>query len=250
MRAAPRLLLAALAGSFGCEVLSSGLPGAAGPDAGERDAPPDRADLPLAFDAVFAIDVGESPGLVGPPAIVGCSDGTREGFRDYGAWRDIAGCAGGFDIPGVVAARKPACGLQAGDTGVLPTGAGCGAADLCAAGWHVCEDATDVKKHSPTGDCEGCVLAGEPRFFLVAAGASAMGICSSDPGATNDLHGCGGLGQPESPECSPLTRRMGFADCLATAGVWACGTAEQNLNEAALVTKTGPTLGGVLCCRD
>jgi hypothetical protein len=249
VRAFPRLLLFALAGTLGCRVLSSGLPDAA-PDAAGRDTGLLRADLSPGLDTVLSIDVGESPGLEGPPAIVGCSDGTREGFRDYSTWQSIAGCAGGFAVPCVVAAPQPTCGLQAGDTSLRPTGVGCGAADLCATGWHVCADAADVKRHSPTGGCEGCVLAGEPRFFLVASGASSMGICSPDPGAANDLHGCGGLGEPESPECSPLTRRMGFADCLATGGVWACGTAEQSLQEAALVTKTGPTLGGVLCCRD
>jgi hypothetical protein len=230
-------------------VLSSGLP-AAGPEAGVGDVAPVQVDLPSSPDASFSIDVGEAPGLAGPPAAVGCSDGTREGFRSYSTWPDIAGCAGGFDVPGVIAGRKPTCGLQAGDTSARPTGLGCSAADLCALGWHVCENSEDVRNHSPSHDCEGCVLPGEPRFFLVAAGASAMGICSPDPGAANDLHGCGGLGQPESPECAPLTRRMGFADCLATGGVWACGTAAQNLEEAALVAKTGPTLGGVLCCRD
>jgi hypothetical protein len=94
------------------------------------------------------------------------------------------------------------------------------------------------------------VLAGEPRFFLVATGATSTGICTSDRATTNDLHGCGGLGQPESGDCPPLGRRMGFADCLATAKVWSCGTASQSTEEAAVVTKSGPSLGGVLCCKD
>jgi hypothetical protein len=77
-----------------------------------------------------------------------------------------------------------------------------------------------------------------------------MGICSSDPLASNDLHGCGGLGQPETQGCAPLSRRMGFADCLATHGVWNCGSQDDSLQESKVVTKPGTALGGVLCCKD
>jgi hypothetical protein len=144
----------------------------------------------------------------------------------------------------------PACDLQAGDTSANPNGTGCTAADLCAQHWHVCRNGADVAQHSPTGDCESCVAAGEPRFFLVASGASSMGVCSPDGREANDLHGCGGLGQPESDGCAPLGRRMGFADCLATRGVWSCGSDFDSLQEAAVVTKKQPSLGGALCCRD
>jgi hypothetical protein len=248
------LALAAVAVALaGCRVLTTGLPGQGAPSPG-RDAAigPDTGDVAGPESAGPAIDVGEPPGVDGAPIVVGCSDGTREGFRDVAHWLNIAGCAGAFDQPGVIGSPDllPACELQAGDTSANPSGAGCSAADLCAQHWHLCRDGTDVSQHSPTGGCESCVPAGEPRFFLVAAGASAMGICSPDPQAANDLHGCGGLGQPESDGCAPLVRRMGFADCLATHGVWSCGTASDSLREAAVVTKREITLGGVLCCRD
>ena len=246
------LLLSTLAGMTGCRVLSSGLPNQDGGTTGPgRDVGQDQAYAGLGSDQP-AIDAGEPPGLLGPPAVVGCADGTREGFRDFTVWQDIAGCSGGFSIAGVVgsAGQVPACARQAGDTSANPAGADCSAADLCAAGWHLCQDGSDVAAHSPSGGCEGCVPGDEPRFFLVASGASPMGICSNDPGARNDLHGCGSRGEPESPDCWPLTRRMGFADCLATDGIWVCGSADESLAEAAVVNKTGPTLGGVLCCRD
>jgi len=188
----------------------------------------------------------EQPGIAGS----GCSDGTREGFRESSVWPLIAGCAGGFSQPGVIGSLKPSCALRAGDSSNNPTGVGCGAADLCDTGWHVCLDGPDVRSHSPTGDCEGCVLAGEPRFFLVATGATATGVCTSDRNTTNDLHGCGGLGQPESQDCPPLDRRMGFADCRETENIWSCGTASQGTEEAEVVIKSGPTLGGVLCCKN
>jgi hypothetical protein len=128
---------------------------------------------------------------------------------------------------------------------------GCSAADLCAAGWHLCRNPDDVAAHSSSGGCEGAVVAGEQRFFLVAVGASPMGICAPDGTASNDLHGCGGLGQAEAETCAPLSRRMGFADCLATGGTWSCGQSDaDSLGEAALVTKPGLGLGGALCCKN
>ena len=89
----------------------------------------------------------------------------------------------------------------------------------------------------------------EQRFFITAVAASSMGVCSPDAQASNDLHGCGGLGEPEDATCAPLSRRMGFADCLGTKGVWSCGGQADSMQEARLVRKTGTTLGGVLCCR-
>ena len=242
-------LLVVVAGWTGCRVLTSGLSGDVGaPES--RDMAPDLLLAPA--DTQAAIDVGEPPGVPGAPDIIGCSDGTREGFRDYTRWLNIAGCAGAFDQPGVVGSPdlKPTCGLLAGDSNTRRDGIGCSAADLCAANWHVCRNGHDVATHSSSGNCEGCVPAGEPRFFLVASGASPMGICSPDSQESNDLHGCGGLGQPEAQGCAPLSRRMGFADCLATNGVWNCGTKDDSLQEARVVTKPGISHGGVLCCKD
>ncbi len=235
----------------GCRVLTSGIGSAdartaqdvgGGTEAGQADTGTRGQGL----------DSGEPPGTPGRPLDVGCSDGTREGFREVATWRRIAGCAGAFDQMGVIAtpALKPTCGLTAGDSGSNPAGRNCTAADLCAEQWHLCKDGKDVADHSPTGDCEGCVPAGEPRFFLVASAASIAGVCSPDPTEANDLHGCGWLGQPESPGCFPLDRRMGFADCLRTNGIWECGDDSDAAREAAVVTKRGIALGGVLCCKD
>lgn len=244
-----------LAGLAGCRILNSGLPDDAGAT-GSRDLAAAIGKPTQPIDAQATIDLGEQPGVSSASNIAGCSDGTREGFRDDPKWPeiwpDIAGCAGAFDQRGVVGSPdlRPSCDLLAGDTNSNRDGINCTAADLCAANWHVCRNGDDVAKHSPTGDCEGCVPAGETRFFLVASGASPMGICSVDPHAVNDLHGCGGLGQPEDQACAPLSRRMGFADCMATNGVWNCGGQDDSLREAEVVSKTGTTLGGVLCCKD
>lgn len=188
---------------------------------------------------------------IGAPQAVGCADGTREGFIDLRGWRNIAGCAGGFEVPGLLdpAARSPQCDRAAGDTGMNPTGAGCSVTDLCAEGWHVCAGPEEVARLSPT-DCESAADSEHEQFFLVRSGASPQGVCGPDPTAANDLHGCGSLGQPEAESCQPLERRLSFADCLASMGAWQCGGPDDPHREATVVSKPGAAQGGALCCRD
>jgi hypothetical protein len=155
-------------------------------------------------------------------------------------------------VPGLLGpeAKTPQCGRVSGDASTNPGGIGCSVADLCAQGWHVCLNADEVARRSPT-DCESAYPVGHgDLFFVVRGGASPLGICSADPTAANDLHGCGNIGQPEAQTCQPLERRMGFADCLTSAGIWQCGQASDHLREAALVVKRNAFLGGVLCCRE
>ena len=210
----------------------------------------DALDAPAIDLATYGGDSGE-PGDLAPAIVVGCSDGTREGFRDMVNWPDIAGCAGGWQWPGLIdpSTRIPHCLRVAGNDSSNPAGLGCSVADLCAATWHGCLDGPDVASHSPTGGCESAVSPGDDALFVVMAGASPEGVCYSDPSATNDIHGCGSIGEPESDGCPPLDRRMNFDDCAAT-GVWLCGTSDDSLLEADVVAKSGPTLGGVLCCKD
>jgi hypothetical protein len=250
---------------LGCRVYSAGLAtdATAGDFGGMGSSDSDGADEPTAIEASSAaridaaVDRGEGGGIadmapvIGDPNTMGCSDGTREGFRDFTNWPNIAGCAGGWQRPGLLSAtaRTPACNRVAGNDSRSPDGDGCSAADLCAPSWHACLDGPDVASHSPTGGCESIVSPDEQALFVVMAGASPQGVCFPDPSATNDLHGCGTIGQPESEWCPPLTRRMGFADCGPTS-VWECGSVDDNLSEATVVIKPGPSLGGVLCCRD
>jgi hypothetical protein len=211
-----------------------------------RDARPD-APLDTARERV------EPDGLRGPVAIAGCADGTREGFRDFQDWPKIAGCSGAWNVPGLLDSqtRQPQCGREGGNDGKRPDGIGCSVADLCAEGWHVCQNADEVDRSSLSG-CESAALEPEVRLFVVRAGASPMGVCFPDPEAANDLHGCGTtlIGASDTSSCFPLVRRMGFAECRDTGGVWACGGPEDHLREAAVVVKTASDLGGVLCCHD
>jgi hypothetical protein len=253
-------LLLALLGASGCRLLEAGVPLGDGGWADEDGGPalvdaagqngPARPDLARPPDPADGAASGPALVLSGPPQQVGCSDGTREGFVELTYWPDIAGCSGGWSVPGALGAgaAQPQCRRTSGNSSENPAGVGCAIADLCAEGWHVCAGPLEVASRSAT-DCESAVPPGPPLFFLVASAATPFGACTFDLLATNDLHGCGDLGKPELDGCSPLERRMDFAACLATGGVWSCGTYADHLNEAHLVTKRGPSQGGALCCR-
>ena len=52
-----------------------------------------------------------------PPPIdpeVGCADGEREGFLSLAKYPAIAGCSGGWSLPGITVALSPACTRSAG----------------------------------------------------------------------------------------------------------------------------------------
>ena len=204
---------------------------------------PELADASI--DAADAADARDAPIDVAhdaPPAVPGCADGQREGFVDAKVFTDIAGCSGGWSIPGVMASNpglapacptfsthdtlQPACNRQAGDDGTNPDGSGCDVADLCESGWHVCTGAADVTSHAPKG-CDGVVTGGDPpMFFVTRQSSNGCGDCATgtrtDPGCnsascttgceqtawtSNDVFGCGNLGAT-SPivECGPLDR--------------------------------------------
>ena len=225
--------------------------------------------LPLGADA-GAPDAGTP----GDPS--GCADGTREGFISLGSYPDIAGCSGGWSVPGVTALLGPACGRRSGNTSSNADGTGCAAADLCAAGWHICRGKDEVALKA-NGSCADAVPAGAPNnslFFAVVQASQSNTTC--DVSGDNDVFGCGNLGTQLSPQknCGVLTRalastqagRCGFNEAEPGLGPWQClGGAQGDLHEGGIVTKQGcpntscsydgravgnADKGGVLCCRD
>ncbi len=173
---------------------------------------------------------------------IGCSDGTREGFTDLVAHPTIAGCSGGFSVPGV--ATAPACGRFSGNDSTNKSGVGCSIGDLCAAGWHVCISPTDVVAHSLNGCADAAPVAG--LFFATQTKSAGSALC--DGGGNNDVFGCGTLGATPDPlTCGPVNRFSGDL-CAALAAPWNCGT--DNLNESKDLTKQGPAGGGAICCTD
>jgi hypothetical protein len=180
-------------------------------------------------------------------ALIGCSDLERESFVDQDMHRRIAGCAGGFELPGLVADALPTCGRRAGDDGDNAAGVGCRAADLCAIGWHICRDADDVADSSGTGSCSDETDQTDeraPAFFGTGQSGPGSGLCGV---GANDLFGCGSLGSEPGGGCGTLTR-YSHDLCAALEPPWDCGV--DTSAEATNVTKPAPEAGGVLCCRD
>lgn len=198
----------------------------------------------------------------GCAVVEGCADGTREGFVDPSAFPDVAGCAGGFQVPGILGPGVPACGSLAGDDSANPGGAGCSAADLCGAGFHVCRSSAELLSLS-AGGCAG--ITSEPGLFFVTrqsgpgCGICALGSsvspacgncecvsdCLQNDLTANDLFGCGTAGASTS-SCGAFDR---FSNnmCSSLPAPWSCGA--DGCNEAHALVKPGPGAGGVLCCR-
>ncbi len=203
------------------------------------------------------VDAGVDAGCPAP----GCADGVREGFLDGCRYPVIAGCSGGFSLPGVLGVGTH-CNRQAGDDTADPAGGGCTVEDLCAAGWHLCRNTQEVSRSSPDG-CDAVALL--PFFFITAQSGPGCGVCatgtdSSCTGAScqqgclqtavtaNDVFGCGGIGDlPDPRSCSPLNR-FSNNNCQALGSPWICDS--NGTTEAHAVVKTSAFKGGALCCRD
>ncbi len=196
----------------------------------------------------------------------GCADGQRDAFLDRARYPAIAACAGGFTNAGLSREVSPTCARGAGDDGANPVGNLCTATDLCAPGWHICRSAADVDAHSPDG-CRGAADAEGSAFFATRQTGPGCGHCATgtDPGCgrndcrvgcaqteltSNDIFGCGTLGDvPMAASCGTLDR---FSNnlCSALRPPWRCDGDPDGLRESDLVVKPGPGAGGVLCCRD
>jgi hypothetical protein len=184
-----------------------------------------------------------SSGAGGTIDPIGCADGEREGFVSEAAFPSIAACSGGWSLPGVLGPPAPACVHTGGDDGLNAGGLGCSASDLCSVGWHICSGPADVSA-SGAPDC-GALAPTIDGFFAIAQSGPGLGMCGA---GANDVFGCGTVGAvPDPATCSPVDR---FSNdlCVALPAPWACGA--DNLNEAAQITKAGPDVVGVLCCRD
>jgi hypothetical protein len=165
------------------------------------------------------------------PAVVGCSDGTREGFLDIPKFSRIAACAGAWSIKGIHN-TTPACARAAGNHGTNTAGTGCNVTDLCAAGWHVCFGKVDVLSRNAQGCLNILDNATSPAFFLARTSSTGAFNCSQDstlfgdPGTSNDLFGCGDLG------CAMVqgTCTVGGANCDPLKACAGCPAGQQCAN--------------------
>ncbi len=179
--------------------------------------------------------------------LVGCSDGTREGFVNSGS--AIAACQGAWDRPGVLGDRVAQCSRKGGNDGIRMNGTGCGAEDLCAFTWHVCRDAQDVGASGGALEGEICmsfVTDGGTFYATAQAGSDAgLGVCVSTlNGGFNDVFGCGDIGNPpDSNACVTLNAVISQGKGLVGFNL------SSDTMERAVVTKL-QGVGGVLCCHD
>jgi hypothetical protein len=197
---------------------------------------------------------------------VGCSDGGREGFTSTTTYPDIAACAGGWSVPGLVTLsgetitdQTDRCANASGDDSANANGNGCSAEDLCAAGWSVCADQAAV---AAKGGVAACTNLGTsvtaPYLFATRQRSQGGYICdiSLDPRGANDLYGCGSndfgfaLGN-----CGPLNR-VTDDNCnnVDNNTVWTCNDNDPatpgSVRELVDVVKSSGANGGVLCCRN
>jgi hypothetical protein len=102
----------------------------------------------------------------GDPLIVGCSDGTREGFIDIDRFPGIAGCQAGWPTMDL---RTPRTNTQCGsDIGQCPV-----PEDACAEGWHICMKQGwpgDVVDRITREECRSSDGSGD-GIFLIASDA-------------------------------------------------------------------------------
>ncbi|MEW5851323.1 MAG: hypothetical protein AB2A00_21220 [Myxococcota bacterium] len=192
-------------------------------------------------------------------------------FRSISFYPRIAGCGGGFQVPGIHDEAAPTCGREAGDDGTRPDGEGCSAGDLCAEGWHVCRSENEVAQIIGSA-CRGATDAEGAVFYATrqsgtGCGNCAMGTdstcsrpddcrrgCADTAVTTNDVFGCGTLGaQPTPTQCGVLNRSCDDL-CSGLVWPWQCsgqaGEPTPEDRESLIIVKPGPEAGGVLCCRD
>lgn len=185
---------------------------------------------------------GASSSDDGPPLPDnGCADGEREAFEDEAALPDIAGCAGAWDVPGVLA-NIPYCDRQGGDDMFDPLGAGCSVEDLCGEGWHVCLDRIEVMDRG-VASCNDHAFGGS--FFATRQSGNGSDTCANN--GVNDVFGCGDIGHTMIVGCAPLNRSTANG-CIELPEPWDCDTSLSQ--EAEFIVKSGPEFGGVICCRD
>jgi hypothetical protein len=229
--AASRLLRAtaaacvALAGLVGCgESFGPGDEGAGGQGAGAT-----------ATTTTGTTVTGTTTTVTNPVGSIGCADEERDGFIGLD---DIAACSGGFSEAGL--ALEPACSRGGGDDGLNENGTGCAAADLCAAGWHVCESLQEVADRlAGTEECS-LLISG---FYATLVTADTAGVCGDQ--AEGGVAGCGAAEEllPADGACAPLTAVMTSSFCDSSEP-WVC----ESTDPLATAKKLAPVDGGVLCC--
>lgn len=191
---------------------------------------------------------------VGDPAVVGCSDGQREGFADLERFPEVAGClgrwGGGSSLVYPRRSDEP-CGDDSARDCSAPV-------EVCALGWHLCGavDPVALREGSEEVDhvnlrayvtADECDAAGPGRFNA--------GLSHADYDEFDDIylprdefvgHACMNYGRGAEPVCCGAHCEFGqFRD-----GVWDGRTKiSRGLAEGCNML-TSARNGGVMCCKN
>ncbi len=220
-------------------------------DATRFDAPPDAANL------------------------IGCADGTREGFVDAVEFPAIAGCAASWD--GTPSLRAPgtggSCGYSVDAAGTRTSEAKCQAPrDACATGWHICGETT-LGEWLESGGRRGlgdlsesdCADAGDAtatdRRFAIANSHAKPNDTTCEYVTRNEAALCTDVFFGSQPICCGLAC-TDFAGCFQAVPGWtytatlatndgstdaSCRTSRDlSLGSMGVV----PLIAGVQCCRN
>jgi hypothetical protein len=165
---------------------------------------------------------------------VGCSDLTREGFKDLTTYPTIAGCQGSW--PEMTMRTTKSGGVTCGnDIGSCPT-----PANLCADGWHICMTQGwpgDITSRIDRSACMG-VDSGTVTFS-----AASQANATQSPRICSDCGGCCGNVADNAICCGRACQVCNSCSAVwpsdtPTAGCADCGGSSSNGNR------------GVLCCKN
>lgn len=197
---------------------------------------------PVRDDDGTVVNVEQGP--IGPPLVIGCADGQREGLVDHLAHPTMAGCLGVWG--GAMDLRAARSGTPCGDDIALADGGAidCVApGDLCATGWHLCGATGAVSEVAALGPTE-CESAGGARYVTAISHCQTQSGCEYDAGGD---YSCFATGWCSEPVCCGQ-RCLSFGVC--TGGVWAGATHIPVGTDQGCGAITARRAGGVLCCKD
>jgi hypothetical protein len=196
------------------------------------------------------------PPVKGAPTLVGCSDGSREGFADPAAWKHIAGCSGAWSVPGVRGpdGSQPRCARAAGNTGTLASGV-VARPPICAptAGTFAATARTSARTPHRMRERDPSRAR---RVLRHPGGRLVLRIVCPRPGAAErparlrQLRPARGGRLPAAQPPAQLRRLPGQPGARSTGPGLVLRRRHQPPAEASLVTKSSSALGGVLCCQD
>jgi len=103
----------------------------------------------------FIIEYKEKRVCEDPTEKIGCSDSSREGFKNLEDFPYIAGCAGGFTERGIMPEHRERKCDHSGNDSSNVSGENCGVQDLCAEGWEVVPSLSVLQEVTNGEFCHG-----------------------------------------------------------------------------------------------